>query len=102
MEVLDPIYHQFFFTINWLGRQPTTLQYFQPLTLQTFTLAAAAIQFAISEDNSQKKATVMLPQDGYPGTFCPFPVTNYTPEAVALLNHTLVGRFIPPPAAQFC
>jgi len=31
MEVLDLIYHQFFFTANSLGRQPTTSQFFQPL-----------------------------------------------------------------------
>jgi hypothetical protein len=31
MEVLDFIYHQFFFTANSLGRQPTTSQYFRPL-----------------------------------------------------------------------
>jgi len=31
MEVLDLIYHQFFFTANSLGCQPTSLQYFQPL-----------------------------------------------------------------------
>jgi hypothetical protein len=32
MDVLDLIYHQFFFTANSLGRQLTTSQFFQPLT----------------------------------------------------------------------
>jgi len=47
MEVLDLIYHQLFFTANSLGRQPTTLQYFQPLASQTLALAAAAIHCAL-------------------------------------------------------
>jgi len=49
MEVLDLIYHQFFFTTNSLGRQPTTSLYFQPLAPQTLELAAAAIHCALSE-----------------------------------------------------
>jgi len=48
-EVLDLIYHQFFFTANSLGRQPTTSQYFQPIAPQTLVLAAAAIRCALSE-----------------------------------------------------
>jgi len=60
MEVLDLIYHQFFFTANRLGRQPTTSQYFQPLAPQTLALAAAAIHCALSEYASRKKATVMF------------------------------------------
>jgi len=96
MEVLNHIYHQFFFTANSLGRQPTTSQYFQPLTLQTLALAAAAIHRALSEYASGKKATVMFSQDEYRGTFCPSPVINFTPEATALINHTLVGRLLPP------
>jgi hypothetical protein len=35
LEVLDLIYHQFFFTANSLGQQPTTPQFFQPITPQT-------------------------------------------------------------------
>jgi hypothetical protein len=69
MEVLDLIYHQFFFTANSLGRQPTTSQYFQPLAPQTLALAAAAIHFMLSEYASGKKATVMFSQDEYRGTF---------------------------------
>jgi hypothetical protein len=48
MEVLDVIYHQFVFTANSLGCQPTISQYFQPLALQTLALAAAAIHYALS------------------------------------------------------
>ena len=69
MEVLDLIYHQFFFTANSLGRQPTTSQYFQPLAPQTLALVAAAIHCALSEYASGKKATVMFSQDEYRGTF---------------------------------
>jgi len=81
MEVLDLIYHQFFFTANSLGRQPTTSQYFQPLAPQTLALAAAAIHCALSEYTSGKKATVMFSQDEYRGTFGPSPVINFTLEA---------------------
>jgi len=81
MEVLDLIYHQFFFTANSLGRQPTTSQYFQPLAPQTLALAAAAIHCALSEYVSGKKATVIFSQDEYQGTFGPSPVINFTLEA---------------------
>jgi len=101
MEVLDLIYHQFFFTANSLGHQPMTSQYFQPLTLQTLELAAAAIHCALSEYASGKKATVMFSQDEYQGTFCPSPVINLTQEATAHINHTLLGHLIPP-AVQLC
>jgi len=63
MEVLDLIYHQFFFTANSLGCQPTTSQYFQHLTSQILALAAAAIHCALSEYAVGKKATVMFSQD---------------------------------------
>jgi len=69
MEVLDLIYHQFFFTANSLGRQPTTSQYFQPLAPQTLALVAAAIHCALSEYATGKKATGMFSQDEYRGTF---------------------------------
>jgi len=68
MEELDLIYHQFFFTADSLGRQPTTLHYFQPLAPQTLALAAAAIHCALSEYTSGMKATVMFSQDEYRGT----------------------------------
>jgi hypothetical protein len=69
MEVLDLIYHQLFFTANSLGRQPTTSQYFQPLAPQTLAVVAAAIQCALSEYATRKKATFMFSQDEYRGTF---------------------------------
>ena len=59
MEVLDLIYHQFFFTANSLRRQPTASQYFQPLAPQTLVLAAAAVHGALSEYASGKKTMVM-------------------------------------------
>jgi hypothetical protein len=69
MEVLDLIYHQFFFTANTVGHHPMTSQYFQPLTPQTLVLVAAAIHCALSEYTTGKKATVMFSQDEYRGTF---------------------------------
>jgi hypothetical protein len=65
MEVLDLIYHQFFFTANILGRRPTTSQFFQPLTPQTLALVAAAIHCALSEYATGKKVTDMFSQDEY-------------------------------------
>jgi len=49
MEVLNLIYHQFFFPANSLGQQHTTLQFFEPLTPQTLELVAAAIHCALPE-----------------------------------------------------
>jgi hypothetical protein len=69
MEVLDLIYHQFVFMANSLGHQPTTSQYFQPLASQTLALVAVAIHCALSEYATAKKATDMLSQDEYRGTF---------------------------------
>jgi hypothetical protein len=60
MEILDLIYHQFFFTANSSGCQPTTSQNFQPLPPQTLALAATAIHCALLEYTSGKKATVMF------------------------------------------
>ena len=98
MEVLDLIYHQFFFTANSLGRQPTTSQFFQPLAPQTLALVAAAIHCALSEYATGKKVTVMFSQDEYRGKFCPSTVMNcITAEATALINYTWWGCFIPPP-----
>ena len=98
MEVLDIIYHQFFFRANSLGRQPTTSQCFQPLAPQTLALVAAAIHCTLSEYAGGKKATGMFSQDEYRGTFCPSPMINFTAKATALINHTLGGRFKPPPS----
>jgi hypothetical protein len=81
MEVLDLSYHQYFFTANSLGRQPTTSHNFQPLAPQTLAPAAAAIHCVLSEYASGKKATVMFSQDKYQGTFGPSAVINFTLEA---------------------
>jgi len=96
MAVLDPIYHQGFFTANSLGCQPMTSQYFQPLTPQTLALTSAAIYRAMSKYAIGMKAIVMFSQDEYQGTFCPSPVINFTPKATVLIDRTLVGRLIPP------
>jgi len=78
IEVLDLIYHQFFFTANSLGRQRTTSQYFQPVARQALALAAAAVHCVLSEYASGMQATVMFSQDVYQGTFGPFPEINFT------------------------
>jgi len=96
MDVLDLIYHQFFFTANRLGHQPTSSQYFQPLTPQTWALAAAAIRYALSEHASGKKATVMFSQDEYQGIFGPSLVVNFTLEATTQ-SITHQRQLHPPP-----
>jgi len=101
MEVLDLISHQFFFTANSLGCQPTTSQYFQPLAPQTLVLAAAAIHCALSAYASGMKATVMFSQDEYRGTFGPSAVINFTLEAnTQSITHQWPQHTPPPPAAQ--
>jgi len=100
MEVLDLIYHQFFFTTNRLGRQPTTSQFFQPLTLQILVLVALAIHCALSEYATGKKVTVVYSQDAYRGKFCPSMVTDcISAEAIALIKFKLhmVGLLHTPP-----
>jgi len=90
MEVLDSIYHQFFFTANSLGRQPTTSQFFQPITPQTLALVAAAIYCAMSEYATGKKVTFMFSQDKYRGKFCPSTVIDcITAEAIAHIKFKL-------------
>ena len=96
MEVLDLIYHQFFFTANSLGCQPTTSQYFQPLAPQTLALAAAAIHCALSEYTSGK-ATVMFSQDEYQGTFGPSPEIDFTLEATSQSTTHLQPLHTPTP-----
>jgi len=76
MEMLYSIYHQFFFTANSLGRQPTTSQFFQPLTPHTLALVAAAIHCVLSEYATGEKVTVMFSQDEYQGKFCPSTVID--------------------------
>jgi len=90
MKVLDLIYHQFFFTANSLGRQPTTSQLFQPLTPQTLVLVAIAIHCALPEYATGKKVTVMFSQDEYQGKFRPSTVIDcISAGATALLiNYT--------------
>jgi len=97
MEVLDLIFHQFFFTANSLGRQPTTSQLFQPLTPQTLALVAAATHCALSEYATGKKVTVMFSQDEYQDKFCPSTVMDcITAEATALINYTWCAASYPP------
>jgi hypothetical protein len=100
MEVRDSIYHQFFFTTNSLGQQPTTSQFFQSLTPQTLTLVATAMHCALSEYATGKKVTVMFSQDTYRGRFCPSMVTDcISAEAIALIKFKLhmVGLLHTPP-----
>jgi len=89
MEVLDLIYHWFFFTRKILGGQPTISCVFQPLAPQTLVLVPAAIHCALSQYATRKKVTVMFSQDEYWGKFCPSMVIDcITAEAIALINYT--------------
>ena len=99
MEVLDLIYHQFFFTANNLGLQLTTSQFFQSLTPQMLALVATAIHCALSEYATGKKVTVMFSQDEYRGKFYPSTVIDcITAEATALINYTWwAASYTPPP-----
>jgi hypothetical protein len=97
MNVLYLIYHQFFFTANSLGRQPTTSQFFQPLTPQTLALEAVAIHCALSENATGKKVTVMFSQDEYQGKFYASTVMDcITVLATTLINYTLWAASCPP------
>ena len=96
MEVLDLIYYQFFSTANSLEHQPTSSQYFEALTQYTLAQAAAAINCVLSEYAREKKSRNMFSPDEYRSTFCPSPVIHFTPEATALINHTVVGHLIQP------
>ena len=90
MEVLDSIYHQFIFTANSLGQQPTTSQFFQPLTPQTLALVATAIHCVLSQYATGKKITIMFSQDEYRGKFYPSTVTDcISAEAIALIKFKL-------------
>jgi len=72
-----------------LGRQPTTSQFFQPLTPQTLALVAAANHCPLSECATGKRVTVMFSQDEYRGKFCPSMVIDFiTAKAIALINYT--------------
>jgi len=90
------MYHQFFFTVNRLGRQPITLQHSQPLSLQTLALVATAILCVLCEYASGMKDTEMLTQEEYRGTFCPSPVICFTLEAAVPINYKYLGRVTPP------
>jgi len=83
-------YNQFFFTANSSGRQPTTSQFFQPLTPQTLALVAAAIHCVLSEYATGKKVTLMFSQDEYRGKFCHSTVIDCsTAEAIAHIKFKL-------------
>jgi len=100
MEVLDVIYHQFFITANSLGRQLTTSQFFQLLTLLTLAYVAAAIHCALPQYSTGKKVTVMFSQDEYQGKFYPFTVIDcIIAEAIALIKFKfqIVGLLHTPP-----
>ena len=101
MQVLDPIYQQFFLTANSLGCQLTTSQYFQPLAPQTLALAATAIHCALSKYTSGKSATLMISQDEYRGIFGPSPVINFTLEAtIQSITHQRPSTPPPPPPEE--
>jgi len=75
-----------------------TSQFFQPLAPPTLGLMAEAIDCVLSEYASWMKATVMFSQDDDWVIFCTSPMINITLEASSLINHTIVGYLVPPPA----
>ena len=98
MKVLDLLFHQFFITANSLGWQPTTPQFFQPLTLLTLGIVAMSIHCAQSVYSTGKKVTVMFSQDEYRGEFCPSMMIDcLTTEAIALIPITHGGAALYPP-----
>jgi hypothetical protein len=108
MEVVDLTYHQFFFTANSLGQQPTTSRFLQPLTSLRLALVATAIHCAQSEYATGKKVTVMFSHDEYQGKFCLSTVTDcISAEVIALIEFKLpmVGLLHctpPPPVVLAC
>jgi len=99
-EVLDIIYHLFFYTTNSLEGMPTTFQYFQPLTLLTLALAMAAIHCMLFEYASAKMATVMFSADEYQGKLYPITVINFTLQDTAHIIHTISGSHHSLPLVQ--
>jgi len=83
MEVLDLMYHKFYFTTNSLGCQIATSQYYPPLAPQTLALKAAVIHCVLSEYASGEMAMCMFSQDESRGTFGPSLVINFNLEATA-------------------
>jgi len=99
MEVLVLICPECFFTANSLGRQPTTLQFFEPLTPQPLALVPAAIHCALCEYATGQKVTVTISQDEYRGKFCLSIVTEcITAEAIAHITITPGGVASYPPS----
>lgn len=98
MEMLDLIFHHFFFYANNLGRQPTTSQCFQFLTRQMLVLVAAAICCAQSEYATRKIVTFMFSQDQYRGIICHSTVRDcITAEGTALMHDMWrVPSYTPP------
>jgi len=47
MDVVELIYHQFFFTANSFGHQANASQYFKPLAPQSLALGEATIACAL-------------------------------------------------------
>jgi len=103
MEVLDSFYHQYFFTANSLGWQPTTSQFVQPLSLQMLALVAASIHCALSEYATGKKVMVMFSQNEYWGEFCPSMVIRlyYCRSHCTTHQFHMVGCFIHPPSPEW-
>lgn len=84
MEFVHCIYHQFFFTANGSGSQPTTSQFFQPLALQTVALAPTPIHCMLSICPSGINSMMMFSQDIYQGKFHPTLVIYVNLEPTAL------------------
>jgi len=100
VEVLNLIYPPFFFPTNAFGHQPTTFQFFLPLTPLTFVLVATAILCMVSEYASQKNAMVVSFQNEYSGKLCSTPVIAFTPNATAFIIRDISVRLYTLPSVQ--
>jgi len=97
IDVLDVIYHQFFFTANILEWQSTTSQFFQPLAPQTVACVAVAIHSMLSQYATGKQDMVRISHDMNQVQFSHSTVIDFTAAEVTVLsNDTLVGCLIPP------
>lgn len=94
LEVLDSIYHQFFFAANFLGCQAIPSHCFEPIAPQTSKQVDTATFCILSEVATQKKDNIMLFHNQLRCAFCSSLVIHNVGEAITVI-HTLVRQFIP-------
>jgi hypothetical protein len=68
-DILDLIYHIFFFTVNTSGQVPHTAKYFDLVSPWTLAIAAAAIHCALSDYEHGTKVITNITQDDYQSNY---------------------------------